>query len=511
MKLLSQFISLIVEAEHDIKQLKKDNMGALFDNNPKAFKKMNADEREKKSLEGPKFSAETIKIVRDLQDRSFPHLGRKQFAMWLSTEIEKGSATLRDIDNELISIVDWLNVVGIGRLDGLSFENAVDRAYRWHYEQEQKQNDELSIKHKEEDVVYGWPDGYAIVRVPPKDLRDEGEAMGHCVAGYEPIVSAGSAIIFSLRDPKGRPHVTIEVAANNNKVVQIKGKGNKPPSKQLYSSYVKEWLKTTKFDYETCDDYTLLLDVDEARKLLTTTTKPFAMNFTEEVIEQITDDDLKQYVKNVKTLLTFDFYDNPLFSRLEYIMASSNDVTQRLQAAKCTATGNIETKFMLASDVSPDVRLAFVKAMKQYVEAGTHKSLVPAFIKLCNDDNAAVAAAAQPTIDKNALKKMPNSGYQIKAAEAAREDLQEISTNNPYYILHLSSYYNNTVGATKLYPIIAVSNSATSKTMFNNYFYIRYNDDVAKVGYHLAFSEIPENSYLHKVITAIRSGKIPII
>lgn len=48
-----------------------------------------------------------------------------------------------------------------------------------------------------------------------KSLEDalgyEGKLMGHCVGGYCPEVAEGRSRIFSLRDAKGKPHVTIEV------------------------------------------------------------------------------------------------------------------------------------------------------------------------------------------------------------------------------------------------------------------------------------------------------------
>ena len=42
-------------------------------------------------------------------------------------------------------------------------------------------------------------------------LKYEGETMGHCVGGYCPDVLEGRSRIFSLRDAKGEPHVTVEV------------------------------------------------------------------------------------------------------------------------------------------------------------------------------------------------------------------------------------------------------------------------------------------------------------
>jgi hypothetical protein len=43
-------------------------------------------------------------------------------------------------------------------------------------------------------------------------LKYEGETMGHCVGGYCPDVVEGRSRIYSLRDKKGQPHVTIEVS-----------------------------------------------------------------------------------------------------------------------------------------------------------------------------------------------------------------------------------------------------------------------------------------------------------
>jgi hypothetical protein len=42
-------------------------------------------------------------------------------------------------------------------------------------------------------------------------LKYEGDTMGHCVGGYCPDVESGKSRIYSLRDKKGEPHVTIEV------------------------------------------------------------------------------------------------------------------------------------------------------------------------------------------------------------------------------------------------------------------------------------------------------------
>ena len=47
-------------------------------------------------------------------------------------------------------------------------------------------------------------------------LKYEGDKMGHCVGGYCEDVIAGKTKIYSLRDAKGEPHVTIEVKPGNH-------------------------------------------------------------------------------------------------------------------------------------------------------------------------------------------------------------------------------------------------------------------------------------------------------
>jgi hypothetical protein len=55
-----------------------------------------------------------------------------------------------------------------------------------------------------------WLDpGYVALR---DALKYEGDTMGHCVGGYCDDVMEGRSRIFSLRDAKGEPHVTIETA-----------------------------------------------------------------------------------------------------------------------------------------------------------------------------------------------------------------------------------------------------------------------------------------------------------
>ena len=83
-------------------------------------------------------------------------------------------------------------------------------------------------------------------------LKYEGDTMGHCVGGYCDDVVDGRSRIFSLRDAKGEPHVTIEVRPSNDglgestesifDLIQIKGKANRKP-KDEYIPFVQDFVK----------------------------------------------------------------------------------------------------------------------------------------------------------------------------------------------------------------------------------------------------------------------------
>jgi hypothetical protein len=54
------------------------------------------------------------------------------------------------------------------------------------------------------------PTNYDVEEELRKALKYEGDTMGHCVGNYCPDVMEGRSRIFSLRDAKGEPHVTVE-------------------------------------------------------------------------------------------------------------------------------------------------------------------------------------------------------------------------------------------------------------------------------------------------------------
>ena len=92
--------------------------------------------------------------------------------------------------------------------------------------------------------VIDYDNGAWVELKSEKSLGIEGKLMGHCVGGYASRVAGGETKIFSLRDNDNQPHVTVEVT--NGKIVQVKGKGNKPPVEK-YVQYVKDFLNKMHF------------------------------------------------------------------------------------------------------------------------------------------------------------------------------------------------------------------------------------------------------------------------
>ena len=107
-----------------------------------------------------------------------------------------------DVEEPLPEGYQWLEPKnGVQRLQGPSILSDRGRVYLGNTQQEaleqaHKRDAELSEKSEK----------------PLREaLKYEGDTMGHCVGGYCPSVASGETRIFSLRDAKNEPHVTIEV------------------------------------------------------------------------------------------------------------------------------------------------------------------------------------------------------------------------------------------------------------------------------------------------------------
>jgi len=157
-------------------------------------------------------------------------------------------------------------------LQRMSFPQAselVGKISQYRAEQAARRAAELDEKLKP-DVFKQYPEGYRWVRLnKPGQFEAESELMGHSVRGYEPdagpgyglggwpAIERGEAQVYSLRDPQGLPHVTVEAANFEPKglaasemglpaamfITQIKGKQNQAPV-GAYLPYVQDFVRS---------------------------------------------------------------------------------------------------------------------------------------------------------------------------------------------------------------------------------------------------------------------------
>jgi hypothetical protein len=159
----------------------------------------------------------------------------------------------------LDDVKDYLGTRSPNEIKNMGFADALAKSSQWHEMIAKAQKNPEKFSRKElfagTEPVAKAADDYSWVDVKTKEaLTIEGCIMGHCVGrlpSYAEGVLNGTKKIYSLRDKKGIPHVTIELNKTNqvpmynwdgsvrkeidpskkdvfNEVVQIKGTANTP-------------------------------------------------------------------------------------------------------------------------------------------------------------------------------------------------------------------------------------------------------------------------------------------
>ncbi len=238
--------TFIFEAQRDVKPLSKINQ--------------RAQNKGKEAL----FSDETLGLIANLPETELSRLeNRKGFIKWLANVVEGASRSPSTQD--IRYIVDFVVGSADARIETYkTFDDAYKASQEWH--ETLSQGMDQDVEHRDDaQVIHDFKNGYKIVDLQQCDLDAEGNAMGHCVGTYD--LSQGKKI-YSLRDARNKPHVTIEI--ENNEVEQIKGKQNEPPVEK-YAKMIRAWLKTTSFDYMSSEDYISIATPEELALLAKST------------------------------------------------------------------------------------------------------------------------------------------------------------------------------------------------------------------------------------------------
>jgi len=164
---------------------------------------------------------------------------------WLTADYLAGAAWIDRVD----SLGRPLKLMKCGSIERLLHE--AEKAMR-----KRLQGAVAALGEGDEITVATLRDGYTVVRLmTPRALDVESKRMRHCVGhgAYDEPLERGTIEIYSLRDPDGRPLITMEVALDNltwdetegdfrtrplegsgRTVEQIQGPGNgRPPNEHL--------------------------------------------------------------------------------------------------------------------------------------------------------------------------------------------------------------------------------------------------------------------------------------
>lgn len=168
---------------------------------------------------------------------------------------ENGNAEDQDYNLNTVfnQIADWARVSlredPRFQLAAYDFNQALNLSNEWHNMMAGKGSDKFYRPYQRDDegniiderVVYQFEDGWHISQLlDADDLTVEGNRMNHCVGGYCSEVMSGQSRIFSLRDPRNQPTVTIEMEGDSNTVKQIKANSDQVPEQELRYR-LREW------------------------------------------------------------------------------------------------------------------------------------------------------------------------------------------------------------------------------------------------------------------------------
>ncbi len=158
---------------------------------------------------------------------------------WLANQPAFNS-DIKKLKDVADSITDYLeNLVSTKGTNSLKLgvEPAVIGSEKWHKGLANKKvelpQDKGGVK-----TVLPFSSGYRWVQLlTAKSMEDEGNAMGHCVGNgyYHQQHLLGNFLMFSLRDHRDVPHITLNSKARS--IVQIQGTANQPVKKE-YQSYL---------------------------------------------------------------------------------------------------------------------------------------------------------------------------------------------------------------------------------------------------------------------------------
>ncbi len=159
-----------------------------------------------------------------------------------------------DFQQKMREIDDWYRMTNEDadtpniEISSYSWEQAVAASDEWHAVAAGEGAGKIYESTNPDLVIFNPPEweGWSIQKVVSRnDLQTEGNRMNHCVGRYCNDVAVGATEIYSLRDNKNEPHVTLEMNRAEedtpfDQVIQIMGNSDTEPD-EAYKVYIKQW------------------------------------------------------------------------------------------------------------------------------------------------------------------------------------------------------------------------------------------------------------------------------
>lgn len=143
-------------------------------------------------------------------------------ADWLLAAVRNAEPWLEDLDDKGRP----KKLMKFSSVDGIVKE--ADKSMR-KFAQRQRN---IKLAEGDEELAAELADGWYVVRLlTPESLDRESGQMQHCIGqgGYDGRLANRNFAYYSLRDPAGHPHATIEVNTSEKRTLQFQGKQNDEP------------------------------------------------------------------------------------------------------------------------------------------------------------------------------------------------------------------------------------------------------------------------------------------
>lgn len=159
------------------------------------------------------FTGQDLRDSMDAWERGLHHIANLGYGLHGDTEWGSGDPMgwARDLNNMMTDLKRRGQGIDVMQH---SYGQMLLKLKQWKEEEERRKEEERRLNNGQ--VVHRFTDpkheGWTMRRLTNQDECSlEGELMGHCVGSYGNDVQRGTTNIYSLRDAKNHPHVTMEI------------------------------------------------------------------------------------------------------------------------------------------------------------------------------------------------------------------------------------------------------------------------------------------------------------